>query len=79
MKDHGGIYSPFDKPVCPIPDQAGTHATVRNGVDIAGGQKGTAGVVDEVTLVGAAGAGSSPGMGQPRGIASPAPTPMPKF
>ena len=77
MKDFGGIYTPAEdlSQICPKPDQAGDHASVRNGLDISGGQKGTAGVVDEVTLVNVTGAGSMDAdaaaskIGTPRGSA----------
>jgi hypothetical protein len=80
MKDFNGIYTPgveFSK-ICPAPDQAGNQVAQRNGLPIAGGEKGTPGVVDEVTTVQVTGA-KSPGMEQPSGIASPRPSPMPKF
>lgn len=77
MKDFGGIYTPAEdlSQICPKPDQAGSHASVRNGLDITGGQKGTPGEIDEVTLVSVTGAGdmnadaAASKIGTPRGSA----------
>jgi hypothetical protein len=62
MKDFSGIYTPAVgiSSICPKPDQAGNHASVRNGLDITSGQKGTKGEIDEVTLVNVTGANISP-------------------
>jgi hypothetical protein len=80
MKDFNGIYTPgveFSK-ICPTPDMAGNQVAVSNGLDINGGQKGTPGIMPEVTTVSVTGA-TSPGLNQPSGIASPRPSAMPKF
>lgn len=51
--------------VVPTPGNGGDWGGEKNGVDIPGGQKGTPGIIPEVTLVSVEGAppsGGSPGM-----------------
>jgi len=46
----GPISTTFKEAACPVPDQGGTWASVRDGIDVAGGRKGTGGVISEVTI-----------------------------
>lgn len=52
MKNFGGIQSPFDDAICPVPG-AGSGASVTDvgGVDVKDGMKGTQGEMPEVSGV----------------------------
>ena len=47
----GPISTPYKDCAVAKPGQAGAGVSVRNGIDIPGGAKGTGGEMDEVTLV----------------------------
>lgn len=66
-KRYGGVQTNFDGAVCPLPGGHGdsTHGGTRNGYDVTGGEKGTAGVMPEVTTVEVAG---SPKIGGKVGV-----------
>ena len=51
MKNHGGLSSPFHNPFQASVDAAGNGVAERNGYDMRGGEKGTAGKMSEVTTV----------------------------
>jgi len=51
MKKNGSLQTPFEGAVISSKDSSGDWANVTNGLDIPGGQKGTAGVMPEVTTV----------------------------
>jgi hypothetical protein len=50
-KKIGPISTPYVDVAVPKPDKAGHGVAVRNGIDIAGGAKGTPGEMPEVTIV----------------------------
>jgi len=55
----GPISTTFKDCVSPVPGQSGNWGGQRNGADVAGGAKGTGGLIDEVTTVEVHGGGSS--------------------
>jgi len=66
MKTYSGIQTGFTEHVCPEPNSAGDHGGTRDGYDIPGGEKGTPGVMKEVTTVDVPG---GPGIGDHVNIA----------
>ncbi len=65
MEDRSGIQTPFKDAQCPTPGLEGDWGGKKGGADIPGGQKGTKGIIPEVTTVainGAPAEGSSPGI-----------------
>lgn len=51
MKEFGGIQSPFDNAICPVPGGEGVGAKDVGGVSIPDGVKGTSGEMPEVNGV----------------------------
>lgn len=58
-KNIGPISTPFVDACVPKPSTSGVGVAVTNGIDVAGGAKGTPGIMPEVTIVDIA--GGSPG------------------
>lgn len=68
MKDMGGIQTPFDNAICPVPSGAGDGAKDVGGVSIPDGVKGTSGQMPEVSGVSLKD-DAAPGTSRPSGMA----------
>lgn len=68
MKEFGGIQTPFDNAICPVPSGDGDGAKDVGGVSIPDGQKGTRGEMPEVNGVSVRD-DSAPGTSRPSGMA----------
>lgn len=68
MKSFGGIQSPFEDAICPVPSGSGDGAKDVGGVSIPDGIKGTSGSMPEVSGVSVKD-DASPGTGRPPGMA----------
>lgn len=64
MKDFGGIQSPFENAIVPVPGVGGTGTKDVGGVSIPDGMKGTTGDMPEVSGV-TLGSDSAPGTKRP--------------